>query len=103
MKLTAETLYVNKPLQISEVAERWGCSEAQVRKLIRTGQLGHFRVGSRLIRIPAASVEEYELRQAEAAKAAAAQAAQVQSSDLRRRSAAAAALIRATTRKRPKA
>lgn len=60
MTLTAETLLVNRPLLPREVAERWGCSERHVRDLIASGQLGHFRVGERLLRIPAAAVEEYE-------------------------------------------
>lgn len=63
MNLTAETITANRPLLPREVAERWGCSERHVRNLIARGQLGHFRVGSRLLRIPAAAVEEYERRQ----------------------------------------
>lgn len=63
MTLTAETLMINRPLLPREVAERWGCSERHVRNLIANGQLGHFRVGERLLRIPAAAVEEYERRQ----------------------------------------
>lgn len=63
MSLTAETITVNRPLLPRDVAERWGCSERHVRNLIRDGKLGHFRVGDRLLRIPAAAVEEYERRQ----------------------------------------
>jgi len=63
MTLTAETLMINRPLLPREVAERWGCSERHVRNLIASGQLGHFRVGDRLLRILAAAVEEYERRQ----------------------------------------
>lgn len=63
MSLTAETLHEDRPLIPRQVAERWGCSERHVRNLISNGQLGHFRVGERLLRIPAAAVEEYERRQ----------------------------------------
>lgn len=35
-------------------------SERHVRNLIRSGHLGHFRLGGRLLRIPASAVEEYE-------------------------------------------
>ncbi|WP_394086652.1 helix-turn-helix domain-containing protein [Xanthobacter autotrophicus] len=60
MSLTAETLYNDGPLVPKQVAERWGCSERHVRNLIRSGHLGHFRLGGRLLRIPASAVEEYE-------------------------------------------
>lgn len=42
------------------VAERWGCSDRHVRNLVKSGALGHFRLGGRLVRIPAAAVEQYE-------------------------------------------
>lgn len=99
MCLTAETLMINRPLLPCEVAERWGCSERHVRNLIASGQLGHFRVGSRLLRIPAAAVEEYELQQAGAAKAAAALASQETPAAERKRGPN-TALMRALARKR---
>jgi len=60
MNLTAETISNDRPLLPKQVAERWGCSEKHVRNLIRDGKLGHFRLGGRLLRIPASAVEEYE-------------------------------------------
>ncbi len=44
------------------LADRWGCSGKTVRLLIEAGKLRAFRVGERLIRIPAEAVEEYECR-----------------------------------------
>lgn len=63
MTLTAETLMNDRPLLPRQLAERWGCSERHVRNLIAAGQLRHFRLGGRLLRIPASAVEEYERRQ----------------------------------------
>lgn len=63
MALTAETMAVDRPMRPHQVAERWGCSEQHVRNLIKRGELGHFRLGGRLLRIPASAVEEYEQRQ----------------------------------------
>lgn len=63
MTLTAETLMIDRPLLPRQVAERWGCSERHVRNLIAAGQLRHFRLGGRLLRIPASAVEEYERHQ----------------------------------------
>lgn len=60
MNLTAETISNDRPLRPAQVAERWGCSEKHVRNLIRGGKLGHFRLGGKLLRIPAAAVAEYE-------------------------------------------
>jgi excisionase family DNA binding protein len=44
------------------LAARWLCSERHVRNLIRDGQLPFFRLGGKLLRIPAAAVEEFERR-----------------------------------------
>ena len=60
MSLTAETIGHDRPLLPKHVAERWGCSERHVRNLIRDGELKHFRLGGRLLRVPASAVEEYE-------------------------------------------
>jgi excisionase family DNA binding protein len=49
-----------RPLSVAQLAERWGCSQGLVRKLIREGRLQCFRPGQ-LIRIKAAEVERYEL------------------------------------------
>ena len=48
-----------RPYSVPQLAERWGCSEGLVRKLIRSGDLQCFRPGA-LIRISAAEVERYE-------------------------------------------
>ena len=42
------------------VADMWGCSAQHVRNLINRGELRAMRLGSRLIRIPAKAVEDYE-------------------------------------------
>lgn len=44
---------------VASLAEAWECSEGVIRKLIVSGKLGSFRVGS-LIRIPADEVERFE-------------------------------------------
>lgn len=59
-RLTAETILTDRPMRPQQVAARWGCSEKHVRNLIKDGALGHFRLGGRLLRIPASAVEEYE-------------------------------------------
>lgn len=48
-----------RPFSVPQLADRWGCSEGLVRKLIRDEQLQCFRPGA-LIRISAAEVERYE-------------------------------------------
>mgnify|MGYP003383515834 CR=1 FL=1 len=48
-----------RPYSIAQLADRWGCSDSMVRKLINTGELQCFRIGI-LIRIPAAEVQRYE-------------------------------------------
>ena len=49
------------PFNAETLAERWGCSAGLVRKLCRTGQLNHFRVGS-LYRMSLVHVLEFETR-----------------------------------------
>lgn len=48
-----------RPYSIAQLAERWGCSDSMIRKLINLGELQSFRIGA-LIRISAAEVERYE-------------------------------------------
>ena len=48
-----------RPYSPETLAERWGCSEGLVYKLIRDGRLQCFRPGS-LIRISAGEVERFE-------------------------------------------
>jgi excisionase family DNA binding protein len=42
------------------LAAEWGCSERHVRNLINRGQLRAFRLGGKLLRIPAEAVREVE-------------------------------------------
>jgi excisionase family DNA binding protein len=46
-----------------DVAERWRCSQAHVRTLIRSGKLPAFKIGNKLLRVSLSAVEEYERRQ----------------------------------------
>ncbi|MGP3699228.1 excisionase family DNA-binding protein [Rhodobacter sp. NSM] len=48
-----------RPFTPETLAERWGCSAETIRQLAARGELRHFRVG-RMIRIPAAAVQEIE-------------------------------------------
>jgi excisionase family DNA binding protein len=48
-----------RPYTVDTAAEYLGCSTAHVRNLCAKGALRHFRIG-RLIRIPAAAMEELE-------------------------------------------
>ena len=49
-----------RPYTPETLAERWGCSSAHVRSMIRRGELAHFRLGGKLLRIAAREVERYE-------------------------------------------
>ncbi|AWN36520.1 hypothetical protein DK427_12930 [Methylobacterium radiodurans] len=44
----------------ADVAIEWGCSEKHVRNMIHRGELGHFRLGGKLLRIPRSAVEQAE-------------------------------------------
>ncbi len=57
-----------RPYSVPQLAERWGCSEGLIRKLINTGELQCFRPGA-LIRISAAEVERYECQSSTASSA----------------------------------
>ncbi|AWN38912.1 hypothetical protein DK427_08290 [Methylobacterium radiodurans] len=43
-----------------EVADRWKCSAAHVRKMIDNGELPAFRAGGKLLRVPESALQEYE-------------------------------------------
>jgi excisionase family DNA binding protein len=43
-----------------QLAERWHCSANTIRNLITAGKLDAYRVGKKLLRIPAEAIEEYE-------------------------------------------
>lgn len=42
------------------LAKRWDCSERHIRNLISKGQLGHFKLGGKLMRIRESDVEKFE-------------------------------------------
>jgi excisionase family DNA binding protein len=44
---------------VASLAQEWECSEGVIRKLVASGALGSFRIGS-LIRIPAEEVKRFE-------------------------------------------
>ncbi|PQM29633.1 hypothetical protein CVO77_00430 [Sphingopyxis lindanitolerans] len=48
-----------RPYSIAQLADRWGCSDSMIRKLVNQGELQTFRIGA-LIRVSAAEVERYE-------------------------------------------
>ena len=56
------TLQATEPhvFTVASLAKRWGCSEVHVRNLINKGELRSFRLGGKLIRIPADEVARWE-------------------------------------------
>jgi excisionase family DNA binding protein len=50
---------VSRAYTVASLAEEWECSEGVIRKAIRDGELGCFRLGT-LIRIPAEEVRRFE-------------------------------------------
>lgn len=53
-----------RPYSIAQLADRWGCSDSMIRKLINQGQLQTFRIGT-LFRIAAAEVARIEATKAD--------------------------------------
>jgi excisionase family DNA binding protein len=51
---------IERPFTPAQLAERWGCSTRHVRNLVIEGRLRAFRLGGKLLRIPAQAVEEFE-------------------------------------------
>ena len=49
-----------RPYSPETLAERWGCTPSHVRKMVRRGDLRAFRLGGKLLRIPAVEVERIE-------------------------------------------
>lgn len=47
---------------VAGLAEHWGCGTDTVYTLVRSGDLPHFKLGGKLIRIRAEEVERYECR-----------------------------------------
>jgi len=48
------------PFTAKKLAERWGCSRQYVHKVIRSGELKHFKLGSKLVRVAAEEVARWE-------------------------------------------
>ncbi|MBB3692483.1 helix-turn-helix domain-containing protein [Sphingomonas sp. BK580] len=48
---------------VATLAARWGCGTDTVYALVRSGELRHFKLGGKLIRIRADEVERYERRE----------------------------------------
>jgi len=44
------------------LAQHWACGTDTIYALVRSGELGHFKLGGKLIRIRAEEVERYECR-----------------------------------------
>lgn len=49
-----------RPYTIKQLAERWQCSRDSVERLIKDGKLPCLKLSPKVIRIPAAVVEEFE-------------------------------------------
>ena len=56
-------MMVDRPFSPKQLAERWGCTTQHVHNLIRKGTLKHFRIGEKLLRIPAEEVRRWEALQ----------------------------------------
>ncbi|WP_039392940.1 excisionase family DNA-binding protein [Novosphingobium sp. MBES04] len=67
--MTAPSFNISSPppLTVKQVASRWGCSTSLVRKVIDSGSLRCFRLGS-LMRINVSEVERYECEMTQAAQ-----------------------------------
>lgn len=49
-----------RPYTVKALAERWGCSDEHIRKMVKSGQLQAFALGGKLIRISAEEVDRWE-------------------------------------------
>src|SRR3974390_3882073 len=49
----------SRPYTPKTLAAEWQCSERHIRNLINSGKRAAFRLGDRLLKIPAAAVEQY--------------------------------------------
>lgn len=47
---------------VATLADHWGCANDTVYALVKSGELQHFKLGGKLIRIRADEVERYERR-----------------------------------------
>lgn len=48
---------------VPTLAQHWGCGTDTIYTLVRSGELRHFKLGGKLIRIRADEVERYECRE----------------------------------------
>lgn len=51
---------IDPPFSTRKLAERWDCNAQTIRNLVEAGDLEYFKIGQKLIRIPAAAVERFE-------------------------------------------
>jgi excisionase family DNA binding protein len=54
------TVDSRRPYTPETLAERWECSPAIVRRMLKAGELRGFKLGDKLWRIPASVVDEFE-------------------------------------------
>lgn len=50
----------DRPYSVKQLAERLGCSESHIYRMIEAGQIKAFRFGGKLLRISAKEVERWE-------------------------------------------
>lgn len=51
---------IEPPFSPQTLAKRWDCSPQKIRTMVDDGKLPYFRIGAKMIRIPAAEVEKFE-------------------------------------------
>lgn len=61
---------MSRAYTVASLAEAWECSEGVIRKMVATGELGCFRLGT-LIRIPAEEVRRFECQATQSSDCAA--------------------------------
>jgi excisionase family DNA binding protein len=71
MTRAARFTQADRAYTVASLAAAWHCSEGVIRKAIRNGELGCFRLGT-LIRIPAEEVARFECRNIPSSDSAAA-------------------------------
>lgn len=59
---------IDSPFSTTKLASRRDYKAQMIRKLVEAGKLPYFRIGQKLIRIPAAAVERYEWDNLQATK-----------------------------------
>ncbi|MEW4466279.1 helix-turn-helix domain-containing protein [Parasphingorhabdus sp. JC815] len=51
---------IDPPFSPQTLAKRWNCTPQFIRDLVEAGELDYFKLGKKLIRIPAAAVVRFE-------------------------------------------